>query len=111
MHRRVDEPAVDGRQGVRPAGPRPPQGHSPRALLDAVRRPLDGDEEGDVQQLADALKLLLLAIKGPVLAALAEYLPPHPDRAVHDRARRPFVEACCQDPVPGHLLGGRPRRP
>ncbi|BBC35894.1 hypothetical protein SGFS_071880 [Streptomyces graminofaciens] len=68
-----------------------------RALLDAVRRPLDGeDEEEDVQQLADALELLLLTVKGPVLTTLAEYLHPHPDRAVRDRALRAFVQACDQ---------------
>lgn len=80
-----------------------------RALLDAVRRPVH-DEEADEEkkekdrreeekQFADALELLLLTVKGPVLRSLAKYLehdrPAH-DRVVRDHALRAFVQSCAQ---------------
>jgi hypothetical protein len=66
-----------------------------RALLDAVRRHPDSDDEDDeeARQLADALELLLLAVRGPVLAALAGRLT---DRRVHAHALRAFLQACRQ---------------
>ncbi|MDX3516353.1 hypothetical protein [Streptomyces scabiei] len=88
-----------------------------RALLDAVRRPVEDEETDDEEdekqrvrkrekamkeenkQFADALELLLLTVQGPVLHALAERLDPQGprhDRAVRAHALRAFVQACAQ---------------
>ncbi|MFJ1672352.1 hypothetical protein ACIOK4_39340 [Streptomyces bottropensis] len=88
-----------------------------RALLDAVRRPVEDEETDDDEdekqrakkrekarkeenkQFADALELLLLTVQSPVLHALAERLDPHGprhDRAVRAHALRAFVQACAQ---------------
>ncbi|MFD7994354.1 hypothetical protein [Streptomyces mexicanus] len=73
------------------------------ALLDAMHRPppledTDGLESNEVpeetRQLADALELLLLAVRDPVLAALAELLPV--DRAIRPHALLAFLQACKQ---------------
>lgn len=66
-----------------------------RALLDAVRQHPDSHDEDDEEsrQLADALELLLLAVQGPVLAALAGRLT---DRRVREHALRAFLQACRQ---------------
>lgn len=89
-----------------------------RALLDAVRRPVEDEEDTDDdedetkkekkkakarreedKQFADALELLLLTVQSPVLHALAERLDPQGprhDRAVRSHALRAFVQACGQ---------------
>ncbi|MFE1247720.1 hypothetical protein [Streptomyces sp. NPDC058735] len=73
------------------------------ALVDAMHRPprveTDGDSESDevpeeARQLADALELLLLAVREPVLATLAEVLST--DRAVRPHALLAFLQACRQ---------------
>jgi hypothetical protein len=76
------------------------------ALVDAMHRPApaeaesgheeDGDAElpEEARQLADALELLLLAVRGPVLAALVELLPT--DRVVRPHALLAFRQACKQ---------------
>ncbi|MFE7955442.1 hypothetical protein [Streptomyces sp. NPDC057413] len=73
------------------------------ALLDAMHRPpppedMDGPESDEVpeetRQLADALELLLLAVREPVLATLTELLPV--DRAVRPHALLAFLQACKQ---------------
>ncbi|MEV0320024.1 hypothetical protein ACIBKX_12860 [Streptomyces sp. NPDC050658] len=65
------------------------------ALLDTVR--LENDEEEEVNQLAEATQLLLLAAHGPVLPRLAPLVQddraPH-DEALHDHALRAFGLAC-----------------
>lgn len=87
--------------------------HALNALLDAIRgqrRPEDqeGDEDGaeayadfleeEAKQFADALELLLLALREPVLRALAERLPG--DRRVRAYALRAFLQACRQTDGP-----------
>ncbi|WP_107476217.1 hypothetical protein, partial [Streptomyces sp. NRRL B-24085] len=87
--------------------------HALNALLDAIRgqrRPEDqeGDEddakayedylEEEEQQFADALELLLLALREPVLRVLAERLPS--DRRVRTYALRAFLQACRQTDGP-----------
>ncbi|MBD9702722.1 hypothetical protein IHE56_11575 [Streptomyces sp. ID01-12c] len=88
-----------------------------RALLDAVRRPVEDENADDDEdeakrekkkartrreedkQLADALELLLLTAQSPVLHALAERLDPQGprhDRAVRSHSLRAFVQACDQ---------------
>ncbi|WP_329246699.1 hypothetical protein [Streptomyces canus] len=76
------------------------------ALLDAIhlQRPLDDqdDDEFDAEayakeealQFADALELLLLAVREPVLSALAERLDS--DRKVRTYALLAFLQACRQ---------------
>jgi hypothetical protein len=74
------------------------------ALVDAMHRPSPADEtETDAQddevpeearQLADALELLLLAVREPVLSALAELLTT--DRVVRPHALLAFLQACRQ---------------
>ncbi|MEU2265371.1 hypothetical protein ABZ568_02755 [Streptomyces olindensis] len=74
------------------------------ALVDAMHRPPPADEteigsENDevpeeARQLADALELLLLAVREPVLAALAELLTT--DRVVRPHALLAFLQACRQ---------------
>ncbi|MFE9371695.1 hypothetical protein ACFYM2_18240 [Streptomyces sp. NPDC006711] len=61
-----------------------------RALLDAVR--LENEEEEEVNQLAEATQLLLLAAREPVLRELASLL--HDDRAIHDHVMRAFALSC-----------------
>ena len=83
--------------------------HALNALLEAIRgqrRPYDQeDAEDDAEayaayvkeealQFADALELLLLALREPVLRALAERLPG--DRAVREYALLAFLQACEQ---------------
>ncbi|MGW2381530.1 hypothetical protein [Streptomyces sp. NPDC001658] len=73
------------------------------ALVDAMHRhpsaEVDGqDDDNEVpeeaRQLADALQLLLLAVREPVLAALVELL--HCDRVVRPHALLAFFQACKQ---------------
>ncbi|MEV0639298.1 hypothetical protein AB0I77_31065 [Streptomyces sp. NPDC050619] len=74
------------------------------ALLDAIhqqpRTESDGDGNEDdgvteeAQQFADALELLLLAVRDPVLTALAERL--RTDRSVRPHALLAFLQACKQ---------------
>ena len=73
------------------------------ALVDAMHRPPSAETDGDpvdeevpeeARQLADALELLLLAVREPVLAALAELLPA--DRVVRPHALLAFRQACRQ---------------
>ncbi|ANS67253.1 hypothetical protein SLINC_5029 [Streptomyces lincolnensis] len=73
------------------------------ALVDAIHRhpSTEADEQDDdhevpeeARQLADALQLLLLAVREPVLAALAELL--RSDRAVRPHALLAFLHACEQ---------------
>ncbi|MYT07775.1 MULTISPECIES: hypothetical protein [Streptomyces] len=83
--------------------------HALNALLEAIRgqrrqQDLEGDEdEADAYaefvkeeaiQFADALELLLLAVRRPVLRALAEHLTG--DRAVREYALLAFLHACEQ---------------
>lgn len=74
-------------------------------LLDAVRRqphPDQADGTVDVaessRQLSDALELLLLAVRGPVLSRLAACLGQ--ERAVSDHALVAFLHACKQSEEP-----------
>lgn len=83
-----------------------------RALLDAIRRPASddhgqGDEEDDdssekeeARQFAEALELLLLAVREPVLSALAERIDrkrlDNTDRVVRAHALLAFLLACEQ---------------
>lgn len=84
--------------------------HALNALLEAIRgqhRPYDLAEDEDKTeayaeylreeaiQFADALELLLLALREPVLQALAERLTDR-DRAVREYALRAFLQACEQ---------------
>jgi hypothetical protein len=76
------------------------------ALVDAMHRPppaeadsgsssAEGEElTEEARQLADALELLLLAVRDPVLAALTELLPT--DRMVRPHALLAFLQACRQ---------------
>ncbi|CAL9543369.1 hypothetical protein [Streptomyces sp. enrichment culture] len=74
------------------------------ALVDAMHRPPPageseiGAEDDEVpeeaRQLADALELLLLAVREPVLTALAELLTT--DRVVRPHALLAFLQACKQ---------------
>ncbi|MER6711953.1 hypothetical protein [Streptomyces sp. NPDC000877] len=74
------------------------------ALVDAMHRPAPaagpetGSEDDEIpegaRQLADALELLLLAVRDPVLAALAELLTT--DRMVRPHALLAFLQACKQ---------------
>ncbi|MGW3418636.1 hypothetical protein [Streptomyces phaeochromogenes] len=74
-----------------------------KALLEAIRRPAqddydqDGDEDADAEeealQFADALEVLLLAVREPVLSELAERLN---DRALRTHALLAFLQACKQ---------------
>ncbi|MGR4853365.1 hypothetical protein [Streptomyces sp. LARHCF252] len=73
------------------------------ALVDAMHRPPAAEAESgpgndevpeEARQLADALELLLLAVRDPVLAALAELLST--DRAVRPHALLAFLQACKQ---------------
>ncbi|MGW6903892.1 hypothetical protein [Streptomyces sp. NPDC054940] len=82
--------------------------HALNALLDAIRGQRRDDEPEDeeeraaaaayakeeAQQFADALELLLLALREPVLRALAERLAG--DRAVRAYALLAFLQACGQ---------------
>ncbi|WP_210591664.1 hypothetical protein [Streptomyces sp. GESEQ-35] len=83
--------------------------HALNALLDAIRgqrrqQDLEGDEDDaeayaefvkeEAIQFADALELLLLALRKPVLSALAEHLTG--DRAVREYALLAFLQACRQ---------------
>lgn len=70
-------------------GPRHPA-EALEALLDAVR--LENEEEEEVNQLAEATQLLLLAAREPVLRALVPLLQEDP--AVHDHILRAFGLAC-----------------
>ncbi|TGB08148.1 hypothetical protein [Streptomyces sp. MZ04] len=70
-------------------GPQHPEA-ALEALLDAVR--LENDEEEEVNQLAEATQLLLLAVRGPVLRELVPLL--HDDHTVHDHVLRAFGLAC-----------------
>ncbi|MFG2649910.1 hypothetical protein [Streptomyces sp. NPDC048436] len=70
-----------------------------QALLDVAGQQQwdDTEEEGEQEealQLVDALELLLLAVEGPVLARLAEYV--RDDHAVRDHALLAFLHACEQ---------------
>jgi hypothetical protein len=80
-----------------------------RALLDVAAQQQWDDEaeegrEEEALQLTDALELLLLAVRGPVLEALAEHVhDDHAvrdhavrDHAVRDHALRAFLHACEQ---------------
>ncbi|MFI8229803.1 hypothetical protein ACIGDI_13290 [Streptomyces sp. NPDC085900] len=83
--------------------------HALNALLEAIRgqhRPYDLEDEDDGEayaeylkeeaiQFADALELLLLALRRPVLRALAEHLNDR-DRAVREYALLAFLQACEQ---------------
>ncbi|WP_367044299.1 hypothetical protein [Streptomyces sp. Je 1-332] len=65
------------------------------ALLDTVR--LENDEEEEVNQLAEATQLLLLAAHEPVLprlASLAQGVQAQHDDALYDHALRAFGLAC-----------------
>ena len=76
-----------------------------RALLDAVAQQHmdeDEDEQEEMKQLAEALELLLLSAKGPVLKALAERIVD--DRAIRNHTLLAFVHACDQTEDDG----GRP---
>ncbi|WP_019055488.1 hypothetical protein [Streptomyces prunicolor] len=76
------------------------------ALLDAIHRPRPHDDPEDTEeeaaeyakeethQFADALELLLLAVRDPVLSALAERLAD--DRALRAHALLAFLQACKQ---------------
>ncbi|MFF5977857.1 hypothetical protein ACFY78_03265 [Streptomyces olindensis] len=74
------------------------------ALVDAMHRPpptaetdtgsADDEVPEEARQLADALELLLLAVREPVLAALAELLTT--DRLVRPHALLAFLQACKQ---------------
>ncbi|MBK6014910.1 hypothetical protein [Streptomyces sp. MBT53] len=76
------------------------------ALLDAIHRPRphddpEADEEEaaeyakeEAYQFADALELLLLAVRNPVLSALAERLPK--DRTLRPHALLAFLQSCKQ---------------
>jgi hypothetical protein len=87
------------------------------ALLDAIHRrpPADGDDDQDAEedepsegtkQFADALELLLLAVREPVLAELAKPLDPHhADRSARPYALLAFFQACTQAKEDG---SGRP---
>ncbi|MFD5648509.1 hypothetical protein [Streptomyces sp. NPDC127039] len=76
------------------------------ALLDAARRQPPDDSDADTEddkpseatkQFADALELLLLAVRGPVLAQLARQLDPdHADRTARPYALLAFFQACTQ---------------
>lgn len=83
--------------------------HALNALLDAIRgqrrqQDLEGDEDDaeayaefvkeEAIQFADALELLLLALRKPVLRALAERLTG--DRAVREYSLLAFLQACEQ---------------
>lgn len=70
-------------------GPRHPE-EALQALLDAVR--LENDEEEEVNQLAEATQLLLLAARAPVLRELVPLL--HDDHTVHDHVLQAFGLAC-----------------
>jgi hypothetical protein len=71
-------------------------------LVDAMHRPPSTEAEGgedakpseEARQLADALELLLLAVRDPVLATLAELL--RTDRKVRAHALLAFLQACEQ---------------
>ncbi|MEU6679173.1 hypothetical protein [Streptomyces sp. NPDC046925] len=54
----------------------------------------EAGEQEEALQLADALELLLLAVEGPVLARLAEYI--RDDHTVRDHALLAFLHACEQ---------------
>ncbi|EPD55449.1 hypothetical protein [Streptomyces sp. HGB0020] len=83
--------------------------HALSALLEAIRgqhRPYDLEDDEDDEayaeylkeeaiQFADALELLLLALREPVLRALAEHLTDH-DRTVRNYALLAFLQACGQ---------------
>jgi hypothetical protein len=73
------------------------------ALVDAMHRPPSAEAAGspeneevpeEARQLADALELLLLAVRDPVLATLTELL--RTDRAVRPHALLAFLQACKQ---------------
>ncbi|CAL9468845.1 hypothetical protein [Streptomyces sp. enrichment culture] len=73
------------------------------ALVDAMHRPPsaetgndpeDSETPEEARQLADALELLLLAVRDPVLVSLAELLPT--DRIVRPHALLAFLQACRQ---------------
>ncbi|MGK5691532.1 hypothetical protein ACSNOJ_01220 [Streptomyces sp. URMC 128] len=73
------------------------------ALVDAMRRPPSPEAESsqeneevpeEARQLADALELLLLAVRDPVLATLTELL--RTDRTVRPHALLAFLQACKQ---------------
>ncbi|MEY9993516.1 hypothetical protein ABIE67_005548 [Streptomyces sp. V4I8] len=75
------------------------------ALVDAMHRPPPAEAESshedggsevpeEARQFADALELLLLAVREPVLAALVELLPV--DRAVRPHVLLAFRQACKQ---------------
>ncbi|GGY03777.1 hypothetical protein [Streptomyces djakartensis] len=73
------------------------------ALVDAMHRPPPAEDESgpvgeeppeEARQLADALELLLLAVRDPVLAALTELL--RTDRVVRPHALLAFLQACKQ---------------
>ncbi|MFH8895027.1 hypothetical protein ACH4HG_01305 [Streptomyces coeruleorubidus] len=73
------------------------------ALVDAMHRPPSAEAESsqeneevpeEARQLADALELLLLAVRDPVLATLTELL--RTDRAVRPHALLAFLQACKQ---------------
>ncbi|QWB23679.1 MULTISPECIES: hypothetical protein [Streptomyces] len=73
------------------------------ALVDAMHRPPpaeaasaeeDGEPPEEARQLADALELLLLAVRDPVLAALTELR--RTDRMVRPHALLAFFQACKQ---------------
>ncbi|MFK4544843.1 hypothetical protein RKD29_004439 [Streptomyces tendae] len=76
------------------------------ALLDAARRQPPDENNADTEddkpseatkQFADALELLLLAVKNPVLAQLAKQLDPdHTDRTARPYALLAFFQACTQ---------------
>ncbi|MET8567262.1 hypothetical protein [Streptomyces sp. NPDC004783] len=76
------------------------------ALLDAIQRrpPADDDQDAEedepseaTKQFADALELLLLAVRGPVLAELAKQLDPRrADRSARPYALLSFFQACTQ---------------
>ncbi|MYS89497.1 MULTISPECIES: hypothetical protein, partial [Streptomyces] len=73
------------------------------ALVDAMHRPPSAEAESgrenvemaeEARQLADALELLLLAVRDPVLASLTDLL--RTDRAVRPHVLLAFLQACKQ---------------